>query len=102
MRWVELSVEVHPEAVDAVAEVFRRFGTGGVAIEQPISAHIEGEEPPVLTGMPVIKAYLPEDEQTAERERQIREGFWHLKAFDLSPLGDLQRRLVEEEDWANS
>lgn len=102
MKWVEFAVEVHPEAVDAVAYVFQERGTDGVAIEQPITSHIEGEEPPVVTGLPIVKAYLPLKAATPERERAIEEALWHLQAFDLSPVGPLQRREIEEEDWAEA
>lgn len=101
MKWVELSVEVHPEAVDAVANVFQEHDTGGVAIDQPIEPHIEGEEPLRYVGLPVIRAYLPMTSDVAERERAIEEDLWHLQAFNLSPLGAMQRREIEEEDWAN-
>jgi ribosomal protein L11 methyltransferase len=101
VKWIELSVETHPEAVDAVANVFQEHGTGGVAIEQPIRSHIEGEEDPEPIGHPLVKAYIPVNEKSAEVERTIEESLWHLQAFDLSPLGNLQRREVEEEDWAD-
>lgn len=102
MRWLELSVEAHPEAVDAIANVFHEQGTGGVAIEQPVLSQLEGEEPPTFTGLPVIRAYLPIDGAERDRERRITEALWHLRAFDLSPVGELRRRQVAEEDWANA
>lgn len=102
MKWIELSVEAHPEAVDAVANVFQEHGTGGVAIEQPVRSHIEGEEPPVFEGLPVLRAYLPLNAQEPEIERRIEEALWHLQAFNLSPVGAMLRREVDEEDWANA
>lgn len=101
MHWVELSVEAHPEAVDAIADVFRRHGTNGVAVEQPIESHIEGEEPPVKTGNPVIRAFLPVNDRVESEISSIESDLWHLQAFDLSPVGALERRDVEEEDWAH-
>jgi ribosomal protein L11 methyltransferase len=101
VKWVELSVEAHAEAVDAVAEVFHTHGTGGVSIDQPIRVDREGEELPTFVGHPVIKAYLPVGGDLATKEREIAEALWHLQAFDLSPLGALQRREIDEEDWAN-
>ncbi|GAC1444012.1 MAG: 50S ribosomal protein L11 methyltransferase [Chloroflexota bacterium] len=101
MRWIEFSVEAHAEAVDAVSSVFTECGTGGVAIEQAMESHIEGEEPPTFHGLPMIKAYLPLDSAAPEIERRIEAALWHLQAFNLSPLGPLRRREVEEEDWAN-
>jgi len=102
VRWIELSVEVHPEAVDAVAEVFHQHGTGGVAIEQAVRGDPEGEERAAFLGMPIIKAYLPVTGDTANQERGIEQALWHLQAFDLSPVGPLERREIEEEDWANA
>jgi ribosomal protein L11 methyltransferase len=101
MHWVELSVEAHPEAVDAIADVFRQHGTNGVAVEQPIQSHIEGEEPPIPTGNPVIRAFLPANDRVEEEISGIESDLWHLQAFDLSPIGALERRNVEEEDWAH-
>lgn len=101
MHWVELSVEAHPEAVDAIADVFRQHGTNGVAVEQPIQSHIEGEEPPVKTGNPVIRAFLPANDRVEDEIARIESDLWHLQAFDLSPIGALRRRDVEEEDWAH-
>lgn len=101
-QWIELSISVHPEAVDAVANVFQEYGTGGVAIEQPIQADSEGQEPPRLVGVPVVKTYLPVTDRAPAQEERLRAALWHLQAFDLSPLGPLQRRVVAEEDWANA
>lgn len=101
MHWVELSVEAHPEAVDAIADVFRQHGTNGVAVEQPISSHIEGEESPLTTGNRVIRAFLPANDRVEEEISRIESDLWHLQAFDLSPIGSLHRRNVEEEDWAH-
>jgi ribosomal protein L11 methyltransferase len=102
VNWIELSVEVHPEAVDAVAEVFRSHGTGGVAIEQPVTSDFEGETPPRPTGLPMMKAYLPITAGTEEQVRAIEGDLWHLQAFGLSPVGEMQRREIAEEDWANA
>lgn len=102
VKWIELSVEVHPEAVDAVAEVFRANGTGGVAIEQPVTSDIEGEQVPRPIGLPVMKAYLPITPTTNDQVRRIEGDLWHLQAFGLSPVGEMQRRNIEEEDWANA
>lgn len=101
MKWIELSVEAHAEAVDAIANVFQEHGAGGVAIEQSIKSHIEGEESPTFLGRPVIRVYLPVDGTEGARQERIEEALWHLQAFDLSPVGELRRQEVAEEDWAN-
>lgn len=101
MKWIELSVEAHAEAVDAVANVFQEHGTGGAAIEQSVRSHIEGEEPPTFEGLPIIRAYLPANDAEPAIERRIVEALWHLQAFNLSPVGAMRRREIDEEDWAN-
>jgi ribosomal protein L11 methyltransferase len=102
VKWVELSVEVHPEAVDAVAEVFRSHGTGGVAIEQPVTPDVDGEQVPHPTGLPIMKAYLALSSSREEQIHRIEQDLWHLQAFGLSPVGEMQRREIDEEDWANA
>jgi ribosomal protein L11 methyltransferase len=101
-RWIELSVEAHPEAVDAIANVFQEAGTGGVAIEQPLHSDVEGELAPEPTGPPRIRAYLPLDDIEPEVERRIERDLWHLQAFNLAPIGPLSRREIDEEDWASA
>lgn len=102
MKWIELRVEVHPEAVDAVSNVFMEHGTGGVAIEQPVRTDREGELPPRPDGMPVLKAYLPMTEDIQTRVETIERALWHLQAFDLSPVSELTCTEIDEEDWANA
>ena len=36
MRWLELTVRTHPEAVESVSELLSQYTPGGVAIEEPI------------------------------------------------------------------
>src|SRR5262249_6680872 len=50
----------------------------------------------------VVKTYLPDTPEGAQRRGRIEEGLWHLSAFNLAPIGDLQVRSVAEEDWANA
>lgn len=101
-KWIELSVDVHPEAVDAVAHVFQEYGNGGVAIHQPIQSDREGLETPRFVGLPTVVGYIPMGARVEEQERRLEEALWHLQAFDLSPVGPLRRRMIDEEDWANA
>lgn len=101
MKWLQLSVEAHPEAVDAIANVFQENGTGGVAIHQPVQQDREGEDAPTFVGMPVIHAYLPMTSGYGDRVDRIERDLWHLQAFNLSPVGTMKRTEIEEEDWAN-
>jgi ribosomal protein L11 methyltransferase len=103
MHWLELAVQTHPEAVESVSELLNRYTTGGVAIEEPIELVDEGQEYRVLTGQPVkVHAYLPIDGKEEQARQQVAQGLWHLSSLGPHFVGDLQTRIVHEEDWANA
>lgn len=103
MHWLELTVQTHPEAVESVSELLNRYTTGGVAIEEPIELIDEGQEYRVLTGQPVkVHAYLPIDGKEEQTRQQIARDLWHLSSLGPQFVGDLQTRIVHEEDWANA
>jgi ribosomal protein L11 methyltransferase len=83
-RWLELSVEVAPDAEEAVADVLRRHVRGGVSIE--------GGEASV-----VVKGYLPADGDLARRRRALRR---QLAVLALSSA--LRSHWLSEEDWAHA
>src|SRR2546429_1809179 len=103
MHWLELTVQTHPEAVESVSELLNRYTTGGVAIEEPIELVDEGQEYRILAGQPVkVHAYLPIDGKEEAARQQVAEGLWHLSSLGAQFVGDLQTRIVNEEDWANA
>ena len=103
MHWLELTVQTHPEAVESVSELLNRYTTGGVAIEEPIELIDEGQEYRVRSGQPVkVHAYVPIDGKEEEARQQVAEGLWHLSSLGPQFVGDLQTRVVHEEDWANA
>ncbi len=103
MHWLELTVQTHPEAVESVSELLNRYTTGGVAIEEQIELVDEGQEYRVLAGQPVkVHAYLPIDGKEEAARQQVAEGLWHLSSLGPQFVGDLQSRIVHEEDWANA
>ena len=103
MRWLELMVQTHPEAVESVSELLSSYAPGGVAIEEPIELIDEGQEYRVLAGQPVkVHAYLPIDGQEEALRQRIAEGLWHLSSLGSQFVGELATRTVNEEDWANA
>ncbi len=103
MHWLELTVQTHPEAVESVSELLNRYTSGGVAIEEPIELIDEGQEYRVLSGQPVkVHAYVPIDGNEQAARQQVAEGLWHLSSLGPQFVGDLQTRVVHEEDWANA
>src|SRR5436190_830553 len=103
MRWLELTVQAHPEAVESVSELVSRYAPNGVAIEEPIELINEGQEYRVLAGQPVqVHAYLPIDGKEEEARQRIAEGLWHFASLGPHFVGDVKTRIVNEEDWANA
>src|SRR5712692_315884 len=103
MRWLELTVNAHPEAVESVSELLSRYAPGGVAIEEPIELIDEGQEYRVLTGQPVqVHAYLPIDGREEEARQRVAEGLWHFASLGQHFVGELKTREVNEEDWENA
>ncbi len=103
MQWLELMVRTHPEAVKSVSELLSRYAPGGVAIEEPIELIDEGQEYRVLTSQPVlVRAYVPVDGAEVEVQQRVAEGLWHFKSLGAHFVGDLQTRVLNEEDWANA
>ena len=103
MHWLELTVQTHPEAVESVSELLNCYTTGGVAIEEPIELIDEGQEYRILSGQPVkVHAYVPIDGKEEAARQQVAEGLWHLSSLGPQFVGDLQTRVVHEEDWANA
>lgn len=103
--WLELSIEVDPEAVEAVSDILARAADGGVTIEEPFSTEQEGLAASLIPGAPVtLRAYVPAIDRTAAEAAiaKARERLGHLTAFDLRPIGELVEREVHEEDWADA
>jgi ribosomal protein L11 methyltransferase len=98
--WLELSAVAEPEAADAVAEVFGRWGRG-VAIDQPVRNSPDGDGGWVDGERNVvIKTYLPVDEEVEGRRRLLEEAVWHLGR--LRHVEPLQTKSLIEEDWAHA
>jgi ribosomal protein L11 methyltransferase len=109
MDWLELSVEVDPEAVEPVSELFARLGyNGGVVVEQPLlgpavehASWDELQHPEIDPSRPIsVRTYLPLDAEAPEKRQQIEQALWHLGR--MRPVGGLNVRECKEEDWANA
>jgi len=88
-RWIEVAVESHPEAVEAVSEILDRVGYGGIAVDVPTDA----ERPHV------VKAYIEYDHRARFKVRRVKEAIGHLRAFGLGPVGEVAVRRIADEDW---
>ncbi len=102
MTWLELSVQVDNEAVEAVAELLAQFGYNSGVVVEP--AWTPGDEGPEFSYDParpaVLRTYLPHDEKAEDTRQRIEQALWHLG--QMRPVGGLQVRTLAEEDWANA
>lgn len=109
MSWLELSVEVDPEAVESVSELFARVGYNeGVVVEQALMPP-PGEysdwttltNPEIDPSRPVsVRTYIVNDHEAPEKQRRLEEALWHLgRMRQIGPLGVREK---QEEDWANA
>lgn len=89
IRWIEIAVASHPEAVEAVSEILDRVGYNGIAVDVPLD-----EARPH-----VVKAYLVYDRSARIKVRRVKEAIGRLRAFGLGPVGEVEVRRIAEEDW---
>ena len=95
--WTELKIEAPFEFVEPIAELFRRHGKGGVAIEQRGGWNPdEGESPPPRQSA-IIRTYLPQTAAYQRHREMIHIGIALVgKITDLPPLAE---RTVAEREW---
>ena len=99
MKWVELSVETAPEFVEPLSQVFIRYGSGGVLVEEPGGHNPdEGERPP--GGPVVLKTYVPLDASSRGRRDQIDVGVRLVGR--IGPVTELRERVLDEEEWQDA
>jgi ribosomal protein L11 methyltransferase len=91
VRWLEIAVPAHAEAVEAVSEILSRSGHNGIAVELPVAPRGGADH--------TVKAYLVEDVDAVAKVADARDALGHLQAFGLGPIGELVVREVDDEDW---
>lgn len=89
IRWLEVAVASHPEAVEAVSEILDRVGYNGIAVEVPLDR----------SAPHVVKAYLVYDHSARIKVRRVKEAIGRLRAFGLGPVGEVALRRIADEDW---
>ncbi|HEU5317986.1 MAG TPA: 50S ribosomal protein L11 methyltransferase [Chloroflexota bacterium] len=103
-KWLELSIRASAEAAEALTPVFERAGHGGVVIEPEFAPQKDetDELRPALGSYSRLRAYVPEGKETETRRKTVEDAVGLLRAFDLAPMGQLETRWIDEEDWANA
>ena len=104
MRWLELTVTCDNEAIEAVSEILGRVSQGSAVrptrlIRDPEDELSAREDP---TAPYEITAHIPEDEAAAAAVEATKRALWHLRAFGLRPVSELQVRSVDDADWTDA
>ncbi len=98
MKWLELSIRTTPEYVEPLSELFRRYGEGGVVVEEEGDWDPDNEpgapEPPTSV---VVRTYLPLDATATHRRGMIDVGVRLVSL--LRPMDGLQERVLDEAEW---
>lgn len=100
--WYELSVDVDAEAVEAVSELFGRYGFNeGVAIEEPYIQDGDGDNLGVALDKPfTVHTYVAEEDFRPEIIDDLRHALYFLG--QLRGVSDVRVSSIKEEDWANA
>ncbi len=96
--WLELKIEAPFEFVEPIAELFRRYCKGGVAIEQAGGWNPdEGESPPERQSA-IIRAYMPQTPAYRSNREMVHIGLQLVTLRVKTPdkLSKRQRELLEE------
>lgn len=100
--WYQLSVDVDNEGVEAVTEIFGRYGfNNGVAIEEPYVQDQDGDNVGIATDKPfTVHTYVPEEDFRPEMLDELREALYYLGL--LRGISDVRVSNLQEQDWANA
>ena len=110
--WLQVSLKVTHEAVEAVAELLREVGArNGVEIEDPLLLNelrehatwelcdIPAQE---NTEVVTVTAYYPENQELQQRLEAIENGMQEIEArLGKCRFGATLFRQISEKDWAN-
>jgi ribosomal protein L11 methyltransferase len=104
MRWLELSVEADVEAVEAVSEILGRVAEGTAVqparlIRDPSDELVAREDPDAPF---VVTAHVADGPDASDAVDATERALWHLQAFGLRPVGELQVRAVDDADWTDA
>jgi ribosomal protein L11 methyltransferase len=98
--WLEVSLLLDGEMVEAVADVLRRYAPDGGVIESTGVAsspdNVEGH----AVGLLRVCAYLPVDEDLDEKRRKLEESLWYLGR--IRSLPEAQYRPIVDQDWSQA
>ena len=98
--WLELKIEVPFEFVEPMAELFKCYGKGGVAIEEAGGWNPdEGESAPERQSA-ILRTYMPKTARYERRRELIHIGVALINK--ITTLPPLKEREIAEKEWENA
>lgn len=114
MEWIEISVSVHREAVEATCAILMEAGSVGVAIDDPALLFERSEQPgdwdyvEIPEGVDrfgeiVVKAWLQRNAWFADAFQQIKTEVQKLSTYGIQAgSGTIHSEIVEDGEWATA
>ncbi|MEX2431390.1 MAG: 50S ribosomal protein L11 methyltransferase [Dehalococcoidia bacterium] len=96
-QWLELSIEVPFEFVEPVAELFRRYGKGGVAIEEAGGWNPDEGERQAPNPSAIVRTYMPQTPAYQVKREIVHIGISLIGK--ITDLPELQERGIAEAEW---
>jgi ribosomal protein L11 methyltransferase len=104
VRWLELSVTVDVEAIEAVSEILGRVADGTavhpIALLRDPNDELAARDDPAAGY--VVTAHVSDGPAAAGQVEAVERALWHLQAFGLRPVGALRVRSVDDAGWADA
>lgn len=97
MNWIELSVEVPPEFVEPLSQIFYRYGQGGIALEEEVVSKSNSKKELNKPNIVTLKTYLPIDSTTQDRLSRLDIAVKLLRY--VCYVSELQSRVINENEW---
>jgi ribosomal protein L11 methyltransferase len=98
--WLEVSLLLDGELVEAVSEVLRRYAPDGVVIESTGVASSPDDSEGHTVGLLRVCAYIPVDASLEERRSKLEESLWYLGR--IRSLPEPQYRIIQDQDWSQA
>lgn len=84
MSWLEISLHLDGELVEPATELLTRIAPTGLVVEPFGDGHL-------------LRAWIPQDDQTESRKNLLERGLWHLS--QITPFPQPRYREIPERDW---
>ena len=98
--WLEVSLLLDGELVEAVSDVLARYAPDGVVIESTGVTSSPDDSEGHAVGLLRVCAYLPVDADLEDKRRKLDESLWYLGR--IRSLPEAQYRLIQDQDWSQA